>query len=435
MWQRIVNKEVHLWLVFLVFIAIVTGGILWNQHHPFLQTNYNLTITRPDGTKEALAYGTSPELQNPDFYASTRDSLVKEKASFIEANLSTMKIRVYKDGLVVKEADILTKGKKGSWWETPAGVYRVEDKVRKHLSSFSPVYTEWNLIFQGNFFIHGWPYWADSGEPVTSTYSGGCIRLSDKDAEEIYGEATVGEPVLVFEDSSDTTPHDYAPNLSNVNATSFLAADIENSYVFLEKNTSDKLPLASSVDLLDALVATDYMNIEHNISSSGHTYTLYDLLFPLLLKNDENVADDILSPLGSTRALGLMNDKATAIGMVDTHVGSVEVDDSDNVTTAEDLFRLGGYLYNYRRFILNLTNKVVDNASYGKSAFGGIPNTSPFKNIPGYVGGTTSASSTVAVFNVTFGDSKRPIAFIALGSSDPAGDISAMLDYVESAYK
>ena len=59
------------------------------------------------------------------------------------------------------------------------------------------------MAFQGNFFIHGWPYEPD-GTPVASTYSGGCIRMATDDAKKIYDMSTLGMPVLVYK--SDFAP-------------------------------------------------------------------------------------------------------------------------------------------------------------------------------------------------------------------------------------
>src|SRR5882724_9446532 len=114
-----------------------------------------------------------------------KDDFISQKESFIEADLTAMQLSVYENGAVVKQVPILTKGRPGSWWETPAGLYQVQNKETNHFSSFGHVYMPWSMDFQGNFFIHGWPYEPD-GTPVSSAYSGGCIRLATDDAEKLY---------------------------------------------------------------------------------------------------------------------------------------------------------------------------------------------------------------------------------------------------------
>src|SRR3989344_5762568 len=119
------------------------------------------------------------------FFEQVRERMTEEKLDFIEADLSEMKLRVYRKGEIAKEFPILTKGRPGSWWETPAGIYKVEGRIENHFSAFARVYLPWSLPFQGNFFIHGWPYYPD-GTPVSTQYSGGCIRLSTDDAKALF---------------------------------------------------------------------------------------------------------------------------------------------------------------------------------------------------------------------------------------------------------
>ena len=52
------------------------------------------------------------------------------------------------------------------------------------------------IQFDGNYFIHGWPYYPD-GTSVAKGYSGGCIRLSTEDAEELYGLVDIDMPIII----------------------------------------------------------------------------------------------------------------------------------------------------------------------------------------------------------------------------------------------
>ena len=83
-------------------------------------------------------YGPNEKLSQPNFFADTLAAFIASKQSFVEADLSHMKIRYYDHGTTTFEADILTKGKEGSWWETPSGLYAVENKEPMHFSSFGP---------------------------------------------------------------------------------------------------------------------------------------------------------------------------------------------------------------------------------------------------------------------------------------------------------
>src|SRR3989339_1017591 len=163
---------------------------------------YQLEIKTPEGDTTALQYGIWPELAHVDFFKKVREGFIEGKANFIEANLTAMQMLVYEDGQLLFTVPIKSKGKEGSWWETPSGLYRAEAKEKTHFSSFGHVYMPWSIPFQGNFFIHGWPYYPD-GTPVKEGYSGGCIRLEDVYAKQVYEHIKVGMPILVFEEESE----------------------------------------------------------------------------------------------------------------------------------------------------------------------------------------------------------------------------------------
>jgi len=56
----------------------------------------------------------------------------------------------------------------------------------------------WNMIFQGNYSIHGWPYYPDGTETPRS-FSSGCINLSSEDAKAVFEAAPTGTALLVLE--------------------------------------------------------------------------------------------------------------------------------------------------------------------------------------------------------------------------------------------
>src|SRR5262249_8327961 len=98
--------------------------------------------------------GSWPALSNADFFSKVHDELIAPHSDFLEADLSGMKLRLYRQGAVVTEVPILTKGRPGSWWETPAGFYKIQSKAQSAFSSFGHVYMPWSMAFQGNFLIH-----------------------------------------------------------------------------------------------------------------------------------------------------------------------------------------------------------------------------------------------------------------------------------------
>ena len=439
------EAAIAIFSVFLILTIVVTLRFRQAVY------SYEIFISERAPSFDQLQFGSWPALQNADFFNIVKNSFLKEKASFIEADLSAMRLTLYLDGNVAKEVPILTKGKEGSWWETPAGIYKIEDKLKNHFSNFAGVYLPWSMPFQGNFFIHGWPYYP-GGEPVASTYSGGCIRLATADAEELFKLVKVGMPVMVFERDfhSDSLLYKSKVNLS---AKSYLAADLGNNFVFTEKFSDQIMPIASLTKLMTALVAVEYVNIEREIEitdsmiasttiprlKAGMRVSLFDLLHILLLESSNEAAEAISHYVGPTRFIELMNQKAKAIGMNSTHFVDPAGSQAGNVSTAQDLFNLAKYLYNNRSFILKITTGRLDTNVYEKPRFSKIKNFNLFGDREDFVGGkvglSTAAGQTIlSVFELEVGRAERQVAVILLDLENPLEEIPLLLGWIKSNY-
>ena len=350
------------------------------------------------------------------------------------------------------EVNILSKGKEGSWWETPAGIYRIQSKEKSHFSSFGGVYMPWSMAFQGNFFIHGWPYYP-GGEPVAKGYSGGCIRLSSDDAKAVFDLVEIGTPVLVFEQDFSSDNFKYNFKIPEISAKAYLAADLRNNFVFLEKSTKEQLPVASLTKLVTAAVATEYINLEKEITVDknmiattslprlkiGQRISAFNLLYPLLMESSNEAALAISGFMGKDRFVELMNEKARALGMENTAFIDPAGRNAGNVSTPEDLFNFAKYLYNNRRFILKTSAGKLDWSIYGSSIFPDLKNFNVFANDPDFVGGkvgeTIEAKQTIlSIFELDLGGEKRPIAIIVLGSDDNTKDAREILGYIKGNY-
>ena len=402
---------------------------------------------------EELEYGSYPSLSNIDHFNTVKNRLVNEGATFVEADLSAMVLRVYTEGKVSKEVKILTKGREGSWWETPAGVYRIESKEENHFSSFGHVNQPWSMAFQGNFFIHGWPHYPD-GTPVSSQFSGGCIRLSDEDAKAVYGLVTVGTPVIVFEQDFGSDQFAYEPRQADVTATSYLAADLRSNFVLAEHGSEAQVPIASLTKFVTALVAAEYINLDKpiGITSSmieattrprlvpGTSVQAFQLLYPLLLESSNEAAEALARSVGLDRFVNLMNKKAEAIGMTNTHFVDPSGKKFENVSTAEDLFVLLKYVYNNRSFVLKMSTGELNSSAYGEPIYRDLANYNDFgvtnaEFVGGKVGQTLAAGNTaIAVYNVTIRGEKRPVAFVLLDSKDVKADMQTLVSYVLREY-
>lgn len=452
MFRKIFYTPIPSWFLIVIVFLVAVFFSIFLFYFSDIVYDYDITIFGDKGENLDFVYGSWPALQNVKFFNEVRDRLIEEEADFVEGDLESMTLKVYKSGELIKEAKILSKGKDGSWWETPAGVYEIQGKEKTHFSSFGDVYMPWSMPFQGNFFVHGWPYYP-GGEPVAAGYSGGCIRLSTEDAKAVFDLVQVGMPILVHDADFSSDNFKYSFRTPQISAESYLAADLQNNFVFIEKNSRQIRPIASLVKLVTALVATEYINIENKILigedalvptskprlRAGSEVSVYNLLFPLLLESSNEAAEAIADTLGSERFFGLMNKKAEALGMKDTKLTDASGVDAGNVSTAEDLFVLSKYLYNNRSFILKISSGKLETSAYGESIFKGLENYNVFSGYPEFVGGKVGDSSAagetlLSVFELDIKGAKRPIAIILLGSTEKEADAKALFDYVKVNY-
>jgi serine-type D-Ala-D-Ala carboxypeptidase (penicillin-binding protein 5/6) len=436
----------------LVLVAVFIGASVYIYSHA--ENSTDVIIQNSDGDRTEFVYGSWPALQNAEFFKKTKEDFISKGASFIEADLSAMTIRFFRNGELLKEAPIQTKGRDDSWWETPAGLYKISSKEENHFSSFGRVWMPYSMQFQGNFFIHGPTRYSD-GSPTPATYSGGCIRVGLDDVEEIYRLAEIGTPVLVFEQSFNggKEPLKYKNRNLLPDNVVYLAADLENNFVFAENKSREKHSIASITKLMTALIAVEYINVEREVAintsmlvktsisrlSSGDRVAILDLLSLLLMESSNEAALAIDDPLGEDQFVRLMNTKSLAIGMKNSSFVDTSGVSSANVSTAEDLFNLAKYLFYNRSFVLRMSIGEENRAAYGTPRYRNLQNLNLISGVSDMIGGKTGLSSSAgdsmfAVFETEIDGKKRPIAVIVLGSSDAKNDIRSLLEYIKNNF-
>jgi D-alanyl-D-alanine carboxypeptidase len=412
-----------------------------------------VTIMNPNTREQTnLQYGSEPLLSQPDFFSNTKQAFLQKQETFIEANLDAMMIRYYEDGRMVFERAIQSKGRPGSWWETPAGLYEVQAKKENHRSSFGNVDLPWSIPFQGNFFIHGWPAYPD-GTPVASSYSGGCIRLTTEDANALFNQVSVGTPVLVHEPRTVADDFQYEPNLPDMAAPHYLLADVENGTILASSDLEQVVPIASLTKLMTALVAVEYINLDRRVAvdpeafvestiprlEERQTVSMYSLLQLLLLESSNEAAELIAQQLGRDSFVQRMNEKATAIGMRDTVFTDPSGLDDGNVSTLSDLHRLASYIHKNRDFIFKLTADQYTATAYTADEFGELQNFNRFGELDDFYGGKvgytpTAEQTSLTLHEMAVGSTTRMVAIIVLGSEDRTADALRLHNYFSERF-
>jgi len=456
--------------------AIASDRIISGGESDILSTEMKLEeakakrTLRSVGEKEVLK-----KLQEYEAALSTRtigtasiDTIAQAHERMIAADLSEMKLYLFENGHATATIDILSKGKRGSRWETPTGLYKIETKEEDHFSTIGEVHMPFSMQFFGNFFIHGWPQYP-GGEPVPEGYSGGCIRLSTEDATKVFEFAKRGTPIFVSEGKMASTTQIVVSNmpLPKISAKAFLVADIKNGAVYAERDADETLPIASVSKLLTALVANETIHFDRTLTvngddraqtdgtpgsiARGDTFTVGELLYPLLMESNNSAAYTLARYNGADNFVTWMNDKAAAIGMEHTHMEDPSGISPENKASANDLFKLMRYIEGSQSFILNLSRepKRTLKAENGRTyTFG---NFNHFAGDTGFIGGkvgyTNEARETMtALFELSVksaplaqgsalatGQATATIAIIVLGSDDRKKDIQALLSWFKKA--
>ncbi len=148
-----------------------------------------------------------------------------------------------------------------------------------------------------------------------------------------------------------------------------LDVSAKSAYVYIpdaeitvyEKNANMKLPMASTTKIMTALVAIEKMQLNDVIKipkeavgiegtsaylREGDEFTVEDLLYAVLLQSANDAAASLAIGVGGSieNFAQLMNDKASELGLTNTHFTNPHgLDDNEHYTTAKDLAILSSH--------------------------------------------------------------------------------------------
>lgn len=398
------------------------------------------------GEANALSYGPEPSFSSSAFFFNTKSAFVEKKLTFLEVDLSSMKLVFYEDGVPLTNITIVSKAGDGSWCETPSGLYKVETKQKDRTTAFQTAQQKWSIGFGGNFSIHAWVR--------DSKASGdGCIRIAEADALVLYERVIVGTPVLVHQSNPLRDDFEYEIPTPKVSAEAYLVADLKSGDILTSKAEDEKRSIASVTKLMTALIVLDQIPLDTviNISASNLASTsvprlasvpkasAYALLFPLLLESSNEAAGVFSNDVGTERFVALMNEKALSLGMKDTVFTDAIGFDDGNISTPHDLFVLSQYLTSHRSVILNISaNKKVTGAKPQKE-FSDLHNFNLIKGVDDFVGGkigetNTAGQTALQLFEIEVNGEARTIAIAMLHSEHRSDDMKSLLSYVAKLY-
>jgi len=221
---------------------------------------------------------------------------------------------------------------------------------------------------------------------------------------------------------------------AGVTALAYLVGNVETGQVYLSKNPSQVLPVASMSKLVTAFAVTDMFSQSKfveitkentNVASDtsnlapGEKFTIGELLFPLLLSSSNVAAEALASSSDRIKFLEQMSSYAWEIGMPSSSFGDPSGLTPHNAASAHDLFALARYLYKSRPDILAITRMPIAAAAttsdHGAHIFHNIH---PFVRETNFIGGKTGYTDAAGDTMLTIVNlNGKKIAVVVLGSN------------------
>jgi serine-type D-Ala-D-Ala endopeptidase (penicillin-binding protein 7) len=456
---KIPKTTVTILILVILILGSVASMLLWERDNIIKTSDQKIREFQIGLADSKTGFTDSDEFILPidkKFEDEVATFIAKEE-SFIEIDLSKMEVSLYKDGRLFEKLPVLSKGKDGSWWETPTGKYKIISKEQNHFSSIGNVWMPWSMQFYGNFFIHGWPYYED-GRQVSSSYSGGCVRLSTSDAKKVFQFANKDMAILLKDEEDNANfampiaqETEIAP--PNVSAKSFLVSDIATGEIILGKNSSKVVPIASLAKMMTGIVASELVYLGRPIAVdngmlasafsnfhpvAGERYVAFDLLYPLLMQSSNQAANILAGYIGKEQFVTNMNKKAFSLSMNDTNFADASGELSANTSSAEDIEKLLRYTYFKRKFLFDISKGEQDYRFEGRkldnlqnfNELVGLNNLVGIKN-----GETKAAGQTLAgVWEFNTSEGKIPIGIVVLDSTNRAKDAEILLNWLKQAF-
>lgn len=156
--------------------------------------------------------------------------------------------------------------------------------------------------------------------------------------------------------AEDTTAH--LPSRPSITASALYLLDTQSGRVLLQKDATRRLPPASLTKIMTAIVALDAASPHQIVRIDrralvgrpprldlhpGERFLLRDLLAAMLVTSANDACQAVALQVGGDMRsfIGMMNAKARALGLHDTHfTNACGFDASDHYSTAADLARL-----------------------------------------------------------------------------------------------
>ena len=237
-----------------------------------------------------------------------------------------------------------------------------------------------------------------------------------------------------------------------INAKSAFFIETNFGQVLYEKKSHDKLPIASLVKIMTALLAVEHKSLDDNFTVSqtaadmepdkmeliaGEKLTLRELLYGIFLISANDAAEVLAEDLTGRRAefIQLMNSKALQLGMKDSYFANptgLDEDGNNSYSSAYELVLLCRYAIRHYPFLVDFSKtehiilpQTKDHQDY--DMYSGINLLTTYPGVVGFKTGFTPEAGLTLVTLARKGS--HEVLGVILGSGDRRDEARELLDY------
>lgn len=277
-----------------------------------------------------------------------------------------------------------------------------------------------------------------------------------------HGQLSISSPLSKVYGTTDTLkvinnwfPNDVVGKQDagfDVSAKAAIVANYDTGEVVFSKNSRERLPAASTIKIMTALLALDRAKLtdEFEVSkkaaevgedsmglTAGEKLTLDELLHGLLLPSGNDAAVAIAEGVWGTEDAFTtsMNEKAKQLGLKDTkfiNASGLDEDGESQYTTAYDLVTLARYVWDKHQDFRRIasTYHIYLDATETHKAFDLYNDTNLLTTYPGVQGIKPGFTWEAGLCLVTFAKNQNvKLIAVILGSNNRRMEMAELLDF------
>ena len=273
------------------------------------------------------------------------------------------------------------------------------------------------------------------------------------DASYIAGPTSVAKPITAGEAS--LSPYSRPGDLTiNAKAGIIIETGLGAEKVLFQKNTAEKMPVASLAKLMTAAIVLKNYNVLEKVTVDegamaqegvqgvlklGETLSVKDLLYITLMESSNRAAYALSEVMGAEKFVSLMNEKAREIGLSSTHFEDSTGLSPKSYSTAEDIAKLSEYVFEtyplFREIIsLKEFDLYLDNGQFHHKL---INTNKLLAGTPGVIGGKTGWTDEAKGCFMLLQESQKKgtyLIYIVLGAEDRFLEMKKMINWTNATY-